>query len=135
MQDQLYCDDTMYENYFGIINSLLPVHIWIFLWLFVCLYKESVCSLLRWRWARIQRNKPLHLKRCKHSSDSSVANAGGLVPKHLVPWWLLTKMLFCLFDAELHLICICLSYEYLHMGDCFTSGYVLMRKSESKVLH
>lgn len=40
-----------------------------------------------------------------------------------------TKMLFCLFDADFsRLICICLSYEYLHMGGCFTSGYVLMRK-------
>lgn len=69
------------------------------------------------------------------ASDFCVAPPEKPVPEHLVPWWLLTKMLFCLFDADSHLICICLSYEYYHMGDCFTSGYVLMSKHESKLLY
>lgn len=41
------------------------------------------------------------------------------------------KRYFHLFDADLHLISIYLSYEYHHAGDCLTSGYVLMRMFEN----
>lgn len=71
----------------------------------------------------------------RFESAFCVAPAEKPVPEHLVPWWLLTKMLFCLFDADLHLICIYLSYESCHMGDYFTSGYVLMSKHESKLFY
>lgn len=41
----------------------------------------------------------------------------------------------CLSHADSHLICMRLSYKHIHLGDCFTSGHVLMRWNKSKDFH
>lgn len=41
--------------------------------------------------------------------------------------------LYCWFDADLHLICMYLIYKHCYVLGLFTSGYVLMRKHESRL--